>query len=61
MKKTEVFIFVIFGGSGDLAKRKLVPALFNLCVSNLLPESFAIIGLGRKPYTDDSSENGGEH
>jgi glucose-6-phosphate 1-dehydrogenase len=54
MKKPESFIFVIFGGSGDLAKRKLVPALYHLYGNNLLPDSFAIIGLGRKPFNDNS-------
>ena len=48
------FIFIIFGGSGDLAKRKLVPALFHLYENNLLPDSFAIVGLGRKPFNDKS-------
>ncbi|MEJ2544158.1 MAG: glucose-6-phosphate dehydrogenase [Calditrichaceae bacterium] len=54
MKKPESFIFVIFGGSGDLAKRKLVPALFHLYENDLLPDNFAIVGLGRKPYDDNT-------
>jgi glucose-6-phosphate 1-dehydrogenase len=54
MKKPENYIFVIFGGSGDLSKRKLIPALFNLSRDGLLPANYAIIGLGRKDYTDDS-------
>jgi len=53
-EKTENFIFVIFGGSGDLTKRKLVPALFSLSTQNLLPQKFAILGLGRKDYDDQS-------
>ncbi len=54
MKKPDNYIFVIFGGSGDLSKRKLVPALFNLCRDGLLPADYVIIGLGRKDYTDES-------
>jgi glucose-6-phosphate 1-dehydrogenase len=41
-------VFVIFGATGDLASRKLFPALFNLLAEGLLPESFAVIGLGRR-------------
>ncbi|HEX3558690.1 MAG TPA: glucose-6-phosphate dehydrogenase [Pyrinomonadaceae bacterium] len=44
---------VIFGASGDLAKRKLIPALYRLVQEHLLPAEFAIIGLGRTPMTDD--------
>ena len=36
---------VLFGGAGDLTKRKLVPALFNLVKANLLPKDFVVIGL----------------
>jgi glucose-6-phosphate 1-dehydrogenase len=39
--------FVIFGASGDLAHRLLIPALYNLAVRGLLPEAFAIIGVAR--------------
>lgn len=44
---------VIFGGSGDLAKRKLVPAVYNLCLDGVLPSGYAILGLGRKPLSDE--------
>ena len=44
---------VIFGASGDLAKRKLIPALYRLVQERLLPAEFAIIGLGRTPMSDD--------
>ena len=37
-------IFLIFGGTGDLTKRKIMPALYNLFLDNWLPENFAIIG-----------------
>jgi glucose-6-phosphate 1-dehydrogenase len=45
---------VIFGASGDLTRRKLVPALFGLHREKLLPEGFAVLGVSRTPYTDDS-------
>src|SRR5262245_23951395 len=38
-------VFVLFGAGGDLTKRKLVPALFNLSKAKLLPESFAVLGV----------------
>ncbi|MGG0642617.1 glucose-6-phosphate dehydrogenase [Sporosarcina gallistercoris] len=44
---------VLFGATGDLAKRKLYPALYNLYVDNKMPEAFSVVGLGRTPYTDD--------
>src|SRR5262245_59625766 len=44
---------VIFGGAGDLAHRKLLPALYNLLLDGLLPPRTAIVGTGRKPMTDD--------
>ena len=42
-------LIIIFGGSGDLAKRKLFPALGNLMFKKVLPEDFKIIAVGRKP------------
>ena len=42
-------ILVIFGASGDLTRRKLLPAIYNLAESGLLPESFAILGIARPP------------
>lgn len=44
----------IFGGTGDLTYRKLLPAFYNLMNTNLLPENFHIVVIGRKPYDDDS-------
>ena len=44
---------VIFGGSGDLAKRKLVPAVYNLLLDGVLPPNYAVLGLGRKPLSDE--------
>ena len=44
-------IFIIFGITGDLAGRKLLPALLNLYVKKQLPNKFAIVGFSRKPFT----------
>ena len=44
---------VLFGGAGDLALKKLVPALYNLALQRLLPASFAVVGAARRPMTDD--------
>ena len=46
-------VIIIFGGSGDLASRKLYPALFNLYRRGVLAEHFAVIGTARRPWTDD--------
>src|SRR4051812_49745690 len=44
---------VIFGASGDLAARKLLPALYNLAHEGALPERFNLIGASRRAQTDD--------
>jgi glucose-6-phosphate 1-dehydrogenase len=44
---------VIFGASGDLTKRKLMPALYNLAVSRSLPSGFAIVGVARRDKPND--------
>ena len=46
-------IMVIFGAAGDLTKRKLIPALYNLKKSNLLSDNFAVIGVARAEMSDD--------
>ena len=46
-------VIVIFGGAGDLAWRKLVPALFNLYLERGLPKPFAIVGMDRAESNDD--------
>src|SRR5699024_6387249 len=46
-------IFIIFGGSGDLAHRKLYPSLFRLYKSGFLKDHFAVIGTARRPWSDD--------
>lgn len=50
-KKADPSIMVIFGATGDLTKRKLFPALYNLAVEKFLPESFAIVGVGRQDFS----------
>jgi glucose-6-phosphate 1-dehydrogenase len=46
-------VIVIFGASGDLTARKLIPALYNLSLDNLLPSDFHFVGYGRKPIPDE--------
>ncbi len=48
---SEPFALVIFGASGDLTKRKLIPALFNLYKESLVPERFFILGTARTEYS----------
>src|SRR5207247_11392395 len=43
---------VIFGGSADLARRKLIPAVYNLVLDGVLPPNYAILGNARKPLSD---------
>lgn len=57
MKRTENQILVIFGASGDLTKRKLIPALYNLYIQNLLPKKFAVLGASRSSLTDIEFRN----
>ena len=45
---------VIFGATGDLMKRKLLPALYNLAKEDFLPHKFAIIGVGRQEMTSEA-------
>ncbi len=47
-------VVVIFGASGDLAKRKLLPSLYNLQVNGLLPDEFAVLGVARSEMSDAS-------
>ncbi|MFY9345986.1 MAG: glucose-6-phosphate dehydrogenase [Planctomycetota bacterium] len=46
-------VLVIFGATGDLTKRKLVPSLMGLAKDGLLPPTFAVVGFARRPWTDD--------
>src|SRR5512133_570668 len=52
MKKPDDHIIVIFGGRGDLAMRKIMPALYALFVQDLLPDRFAIVSTGRNQFED---------
>jgi len=53
MEKPENCSIVIFGASGDLTKRKLIPSLFDLYLVDLMPDKFSIIGASRTKYSDD--------
>ena len=44
---------VIFGGSGDLTRRKLLPAIYNAVLDGLLPHDYAVLGLGRKALRNE--------
>jgi glucose-6-phosphate 1-dehydrogenase len=54
MQKPDRHILTIFGASGDLARRKLIPSIFNLYIQDLLPVNFALLGTGRKGFGDES-------
>ena len=45
---------VIFGASGDLTQRKLIPSLFSLYCKDRMPKTFRIVGYGSTDYNDDS-------
>ncbi|MFB7142198.1 glucose-6-phosphate dehydrogenase [Gottfriedia sp. NPDC056225] len=49
--------FVLFGATGDLAKRKIFPALYNLYIDDKMPDAFSIIGIGRKDFSHDEFQN----
>ena len=48
------FSLVIFGASGDLTRRKLVPAVYSLFREGLLPDDFSVVGFARREKTDES-------
>src|SRR5690349_16954805 len=50
----EPFAFVIFGASGDLSRRKLIPALYHLGSLGYMPEKYAVIGTSRSPMSDEA-------
>ncbi len=52
-KLSDPCIMVIFGASGDLTKRKLIPALYNLAKEQYLPAQFALAGIARSPMSSD--------
>src|SRR5690349_5605151 len=51
-RMTEPFLLVVFGASGDLAKRKLIPAVYHLAAQQLFPAGFTLLGYARTPYSD---------
>ncbi|MCB9160003.1 MAG: glucose-6-phosphate dehydrogenase [Caldilineaceae bacterium] len=52
-RKAEPALMVVFGASGDLAKRKLIPALYTLYTQGLLDKDFTLVGYARTEYTDE--------
>src|SRR6202022_3746073 len=51
---SEPVTVVLFGASGDLAKRKVIPALYDLAIHNSLGPRYIILGFARTPMTDES-------
>jgi glucose-6-phosphate 1-dehydrogenase len=56
-RRPDACILVIFGASGDLTQKKLMPALYALAVRGLLPEKFGIVGAARSQESDDDFRN----
>lgn len=54
MKKQDSHLFVIFGASGDLTKRKIISALFSLYCQELIADNFAILGASMDSFTEES-------
>jgi glucose-6-phosphate 1-dehydrogenase len=52
-KKPDPCSFVIFGVTGDLAHRLVIPALYNLAATDLLPEKFCVVGIARQAMSDE--------
>jgi len=52
-RSPEPSTIVLFGASGDLTRRKLVPALYHLAASGLLPSKMAIVGFARREKSDE--------
>jgi glucose-6-phosphate 1-dehydrogenase len=50
-------VLVLFGSTGDLAHRKVIPAMYHLWRTNLLPHEFMLLAIGRRPYDDESIRN----
>ena len=55
--KVKPFVMVIFGGTGDLSKRKLLPTLLHIFKEGELPSEFAILGIARSTMDDDQYRN----
>src|SRR6202789_938531 len=52
-KKPDPCSFVIFGVTGDLAHRLVIPALYNLAATDLLPDNFCVVGIARNAMSND--------
>jgi len=50
-------VIVIFGATGDLAKRKLFPSIYRLVQNEKIGKEFAVVGVGRRPWTNDEFRN----
>jgi glucose-6-phosphate 1-dehydrogenase len=57
-KKPDPCSFVIFGVTGDLAHRLVVPALYNLAATDLLPDKFCVVGIARNGMSNDALRDG---
>jgi glucose-6-phosphate 1-dehydrogenase len=57
-REAEPFALVIFGATGDLAHRKLIPALYNLAADNLLPKAMPVVGFARSKVNVDAFKLG---
>ncbi|MBT8320430.1 MAG: glucose-6-phosphate dehydrogenase, partial [Eudoraea sp.] len=57
MNNTENQMLIIFGASGDLTARKLIPALFHLYKAGELPENFVVLGTSRTNLSDEDFRN----
>src|SRR5436309_7467385 len=55
--RPEPCVIVIFGATGDLTHRKLIPALYNLAADGELPPAVAVVGFARRPKTDEEFRN----
>ena len=53
-KQPDPCCFVIFGATGDLTHRLVMPALYNLAAAGLLPDNFCVVGIARKPMSNDA-------
>ncbi|MDE2242877.1 MAG: glucose-6-phosphate dehydrogenase, partial [Bradyrhizobium sp.] len=52
-KKPDACVFVIFGVTGDLTHRLVIPALYNLAATHLLPDNFCVVGVARSAMSND--------
>ena len=53
-RKPDPCSFVIFGVTGDLTHRLVIPALYNLAATDLLPDKFCVVGVARKGTSNDA-------